>query len=255
MNKKLLSIVVMLSLVLSMIMPEVMADTPTTGESDETTTKYGTVKNITNEDTKKGTVAEPTITGDKTANTVVTFGEASLKTLDAAEGRQDGYAWLGVSLTIPTGETNGQEANNGITKLTVDGHDVNPVENPLNLYFGINASDLENAARSGAKTFSRHNNVSWTINGETITQKVTVVVELAKVTLYEKNAETPVWTEAKFNEIVKELEAAKTTSTTTNKSTKKKDDTPKMGTVNVYTVAGLVAIVTLAGAVVLNKRK
>ena len=33
------------------------------------------------------------------------------------------------------------------------------------------------------------------------------------------------------------------------------DDTPKMGTVNVFTVAGAILVVSALGVVVLNKRK
>ena len=242
MNKKILTIMTALVLALAVAMP-VMADE---------TVKYAKVEDCTKSDSYDQTAPKVTPDGSKTAKTTLTYSEASLKivTEDKGQGRPAGYSWLGFTVKMPSGYTKYKLTYNGKTEeKDVSGESFDE-------YVGVSPKKLEEATKAGNEYLEYNLDYEWikTDNGsESVHQTILIRIKLSGVTLKdEQNKE--VWNNDIYEEAKPVPETNKKPAATTNKK-KEKDNTPGTGVENVYAVAGLVAVVTLAGAVVLNKRK
>ncbi len=262
--KKLLSIMTAIVLTLAVAMPVMAA-----GEATAKT--YGDVKDITNSDTIVGENPTTNATNGKVTGaevTTITYSAASLKTIDAGsdegatEGRTGGYAWIGIQVSVPEGYKAKLEDDVAYQKEEVD------TDNTIDRYFGVSLAKLTEQVEKGNSTLTYTKTFTWEKKDGTeepkdsYKQTIKVVINLGGVTLYEGKDATaeskPVWTKTIYETKKAEVEAAKAEAnkkqpTTTNK--KVKDKTPGTGVENVYAIAGLVLAVTLAGAVVLNKRK
>ncbi len=257
MKRNLLSIMLVLALVFAVTMP-VMAQE---GEQETTTPKeYAEAADNTKEDSYI-TKPNPSITYDNAHNITMTYNSAKLKVVEKNTdiGRNVDAAWIGYVLTAPKDATKYKATYNGKTKTeTISNGKVEDfvavtkekletvTKNNKSLVYTITYEwQKDKAAVAAAQDDDSEEESTETI----LTQKLNVVIKPEGVILKDKENKEELWN----NDTYKEVKPAKTT--TTNKTTKKKDDTPTMGTENVYAIAGLVAVVTLAGAVVLNKRK
>ena len=263
MKKNLLSIMLVLTLVFAVTMP-VMA---TTGETTDESKKYATVKDNTQSDSYKTSAPEPIPSTDANHNLTLTYKAAELKTVAKNTGihRDIDAAWIGYELTTPEGATKyettykGEKSTGEITdSKVVDFVAVTAdklkaaTQNNEKLVYSITYKWLKDAA----KTVSTGDENETGATEEISTQTLNIVIEPKGVILYDGVTEgaenTQLWNETLYTA---NLPKATTPSTTNKKTSNTKDDTPTMGTVNVYVIAGLVAVLTLAGAVVLNKRK
>ena len=269
-----------LVLTLAVAMP-VMADTEqevkgATVVDDTASDSYKTNKPNPGDSVKSGTDTDEIFT--------LTYDSADLKIVNNAGGennRPDANAWIGVKITAPEGVK-------GITKVEQDNSlgnasaiDENKLtktfesdNKTLHEYFHVNVTELENAVEKGNEYLTYALKYTWDYNNQATatasndetkvaTTTVVVKIKVAGVTLVNDGTGTEqvLWDTAKYNAKKSEVEAAAKAEAEANKkptaakTNKEKDNTPGTGVENVYAVAGLVAVVTLAGAVVLNKRK
>lgn len=138
--------------------------------------KYGTVKDISNEDSvwnKDESGYKVEITGNTTADVVVKYGEVKVNTLPGKDTRPDGYAWLGFNIT---------NAGTGTTKVKVNGNPTNDYSDG-DYYFAINKDMLISAAKKGTNIEYNYE-FDWENNGD-YEQRVKVIIDPSKVTLTE----------------------------------------------------------------------
>ena len=227
-----------------MCMPAVFADTT-----------LGTVSDVTNKDTlhEEGKNVTATITPNGTSkNVTITYSGVSVKALDnSVENRPDGYAWIGVKVVHDNGSK-----DKGQVKVTVFDENTNAyktyswesvktaADSENNYYLGINSAKLKGAMASG----EYNNKLTYVLEfdwdgNKTVDQTVTVIIDPADVTLYDKDNTTEDWDNNTYQEVLDDLTAEDPTTpdentltdnNTSNVTVNKKanlDDVPKTGVV------------------------
>ncbi len=262
MKKNLLSIMLVLTLVFAVTMPVMATGTETATDESK---NYATAADFTQPDSYK-VKPEPKITYDDNHNITMTYNAATLKTVpqnkDSVDRKVEA-AWVGFELTAPSEATKYESEYNG-TKSTGD-----VTGSKVSDFVAVTAKNLKEATTKNKKlvytikytwlkaaateAVAADDDNEGEKTEEISTQTLNIVIDPKGVELYdgvtEGATDTVLWDVEDYKD---NLPKATTPSTTTSK---KKDDTPTMGTENVYALAGFVAVVTLAGVVVLNKRK
>ncbi len=252
--KKILTITTILAIALVLCVLPVFA-----AQTEERATKEGTtikVSDITNEDSisANGEVGEPEVTidleeGDNVSTVVVTYKAADLKIVPKGEGevsRPIDAAWLGVRLT-PT-ETYTKYSCSIVSKGDLD-NDGKSVD----YYVAVTPAKLEEAVKGG-KDLVYTDQIVWLEEEESEeadapVTNLKVIVKADKMLVYDENDENPEWNEESYNNAV----AARETAKKAEAEKAEKDTTPKTGVENYLPALGLVAVVTLAGAVILKR--
>ena len=161
------------------------------------------IEDGTQSDTLKTGTAKVTTEGDVTT---ITYDNATFKLLDDTGGRTDNKAWVGVKITLPlTGVDKYNLKNETLNKdIVTNGevHDDN--DKDIYVYASFDEAALKEATES-AKNIEYTYTLTVTPESEpestdTITKKIKVVVVPKGIVLQEKNSETQVWNEEKYEE-------------------------------------------------------
>ncbi len=261
MKKNILSAMLVLAIVLTMTV-QVFANSE--GEGETTAKDYATAKNATSPDSIKGEEPEANITYDNDHNITMTYTKASLKIVAANEsiGRKVDAAWIGYELTAPEAATR-YEATMGDQKASGDLDESKKVID----FVSVTKANLLKATKEGKELkytitykWEKEKETTPTVpvaneeeeakEYETISvQTLNIVIDPAKVTLYSKDEKDTLWDN---DDYLANKKVESKPATTTNTSSKKKDNTPDTGFENVVAVIGIVAMVTLAGIVILS---
>ena len=214
-----------------------------------------TVENITNEDTiASGTVSPKIETSD--SETTLTYSAIDLKVVpgNPAIQRPAGYAWIGVKATAPndldiTKYQIGSDAE--VSKTTYEEYSY-PEE-----YLG-NVKNQSSFTYATSYTFDAKEGkdvlytvtVKWMNSSSEVkaTHTINVVVKVDSITLKDETGSKELWNEAKYEEVVKEVEAKKAAEA----KKEEKDTTYKTGS-SVAAIALISAMVSIAGIAIIKR--
>ena len=256
MNKKLISVLMVVVMLVAVLSTTVCASGTTTPE------KFAKATNITGTDVSVGTTPVATISGNETNNVVVTFDSASLKYVagNTAIGRPEGNSWLGVRMTPPTMDKTINAFDNhtgkGIRDLT-DG----PSNDSWDMWVAVNEDALTKAAKEGKTSLTYTYIFDWYHKAEeegsqelVQTQKLTIVINLAGVKLVDEE-EKEVWNKWIYNEVKAEAPSKDEDKKPADKdNTSDKDEEPKTGiTATAIVATATVAMISLAGVAISKK--
>ncbi len=260
--KKILTITTVLLIALVLFVSPAFAASkpdPSTENAKDESGKTVDVADITDKDTLHTEGAKPNVEfevvsdGDNDVITV-TYNEADLRILAEKGSRPVDAAWLGVRLT---------PKDQKYTHYKVSGSDtVTALGDPQchNRFIPVTADILEQAIEDGKVVDGKYvifeKTYTWYTSEDADdedapTTKLTVVLNIANTTVFDKDNSEEVWDEEIYEAAVEANKEEEPAQNTTEES--KKDDTPKTGVVNYLPVLGLVAVVTFAGAVVLKR--
>lgn len=198
MKKKLLLVLMLIAAVV--VMPRVSAAEGI---------KLGEVKDITNVDTLKSTTHK-SFTHDEDYRTVtIAYEEATFRLLDAgsadtnSEGRQAGYAWIGLKVAPATNAKKYAVTFNGGTP-----DEEKEVNGDIEDFIGFNAEELEEAAKTG-KNLEFTYDIEWKNEdgSESVKQSIVIIIMPQGITLQAQDYETAaegkkeVWNFAKYEEV------------------------------------------------------
>lgn len=266
--KKLLTITTVLVIALVLCVLPVFAAEPvmdhsTENAKDDTGTNVY-VADITDKDTLHTEDTKPDVTinvvpGDKNDKVTVTYNAADLRILADKGSRPVDAAWLGVRL---------MPKDDQYTHYKVSGSDtVKALGTPQchNRFIPVNADILEEAIENGEvvdgkyvifeKTFTWYKSDAGT-DVDAPTTELTVILNVAKTTVHDKDNGEEVWDEEIYEAAVEAntpAEDEEEPAQSTTKEEAKKDETPKTGVVDYLPVLGMVAVVSLAGAVIFKR--
>ncbi len=200
-----------------------------------------TVENITNEDTiASGTVSPKIETSD--SETTLTYSAIDLKVVpgNPAIQRPAGYAWIGVKATAPN--------DLDITKYQI-GSDAEVSKTTYEEYFGVSEDKLKEATEKGEDIVYTVT-VKWMNSSSEVkaTHTINVVVKVDSITLKDETGSKELWNEAKYEEVVKEVEAKKAAEA----KKEEKDTTYKTGS-SVAAIALISAMVSIAGIAIIKR--
>ena len=158
---------------------------------------YPTVEDATATDSLSNSGDKPTIGGSNTAKVTVTVDKGEWTLVDynktdesTVEGRDNGYTWVGLKFTMPTGATN---VKIGSTEET-------PNSNSFIEYFGFNEEEVKEATKAGhdlVKTFT----LTWKKDSTDYSQTIELVVKADKITLKGDDEDTTqVWDQEKYTQ-------------------------------------------------------
>ena len=283
MNKKLLSIILVFALAFVAVMP-VMATEPETS-SDENG-KYATVEDATASDSYKDSKPSGTPSYDNKEDgqkATIQYDASKLKIVHNGTDettRPNDYSWIGVKMKAPTGAKK-FEVTEDTSISNTQAIDTNKLTKEISSgyvteYFHVSLAELKAAVKNHQDYIIYALKYTWDYTSEVNTASTSdpqttgvpsttlvVKIKVAGVELSDTidGKEEVLWNKAEYDKEVKAVadaekaEAEANRKPTAAKTNKEKDNTPGTGIKNIYAVAGLVAVVTLAGAVVLNKRK
>ena len=159
--------------------------------------EYPEVKNVTKEDTLPSTVPIG-IEGSKTELVTVTVNAGEWHLLDSSVlNRPDGYAWVGLEFTMPSGSQN--------AKISGDNEDFGS-NHIITEYFGFKLEDITKAVDELKPNLTKDFTLSWKDGeGKDYQQKIHLVVEFAKISLKDESddsdhSDEPVWNEEIYTE-------------------------------------------------------
>lgn len=169
--------------------------------------EYPEVKNVTKEDTLPASVPI-NVEGSKTDLVTVTVNAGEWHLLDdSVLNRPDGYAWVGLEFTMPSGSTN--------AKISGDNEDfgTSPV---ITEYFGFKLEDITQAVDELKPNLTKDFTLTWEDSeGKDYQQKIHLVVEFAKISLKDESKNigdhsTSVWNEDIYTETKEVAETSHT---------------------------------------------
>ncbi len=206
-----------------------------------------TATDITNEDTLHNTSSKPTANisykkvNETEEDVTITYSSVSLKVLEQATNREEGYAWLGVRLTPKNGDSGDSteykkaELIEGSSKRTIDVSDDSGKS--VDYYVPVSLKQLEDAVKNGSTEFTYVATFNWLKNDETSATEsapktvLTVKIKLDDIKLYDKDnsEDKPLWNEEIYETEVAKVEAEKKAAEEAQQKTAQKDKTPKTG--------------------------
>ena len=201
MKKKLLLVLMLIAAVV--VMPRVYAD-------ETKTISPAVVTDITNSDTLIGDKPNDAVKTADNGDVTITYENSKFKILGAgsqdtdSEGREDGYAWIGFRVTVPTNATK-YTLTRGEKELAKD-ESVSSTST-FDRYVGISVENLTKAANEGKDLVYAYD-LTWEgENGTTpLVQHITVVVKPGTTTLLDKEEENKeVWNTTKYEENIKKV--------------------------------------------------
>ncbi len=248
--KKILTITTILAIALVLCVLPVFAANSATGSVVE-------VEDITNEDSLHSDAGEPSVDvtvteGDNSDTVVVTYSAAELKIVDRMKDGTDrgmDAAWLGVRLTPVDDETYTKFSCSLVSKADIEDNEGKSVD----YYVAVTPEKLEEAVKGG-KDLVYTEKIIWLENDGSDEESapvtyLTVIVKADQMKIFDKEDNEEKWNEETYNNAVAAREEAKKAEA----EKAEKDTTPKTGVENYLPALGLVAVVTLAGAVVLKR--
>ncbi len=151
--------------------------------------------------------ATVTVTGAKSELVTVTVSDGEWHLLDdSVFERPDGYSWVGLTFTMPSGAQNikiTSAQNNGSTDYHNDAS--------ITDYFGFNLEEIENAVRDLKPNLTKDFTLTWQdAEGNNLEQKIHFVIEFAKITMKDDysddRTEDEVWSEEIYETAKEEAE-------------------------------------------------
>ncbi len=182
----------------------------------------------------------PTITTEGDTTTVV-YDSANLKTVEAdpIKERPGGFAWVGIKATATGEEVSKWEKSNGDKDSGTS----------IVHFFAVSADKLKDAVENG-KDLSYTLTVKWLDGSDNVkaTHTINVIIKAKGITLKDKDTDDVLWNEAKYEEVVKEVEAKKAAEA----KKEEKDTTYKTGS-SVAAIALISAMVSIAGIAIIKR--
>ena len=141
----------------------------------------GSVTDITNPDTLKTSKGTLTHSTDN-STTTITYDSATFRILDGSvEGRTAGYAWIGIKVTKP------DDAKKYTITFNGESDSETTANGDIEDYIGFNADELKSAV-DDARNLEFTYEIEWKDdNGNTATQKITIVIVPSNITLQSQN--------------------------------------------------------------------